>query len=49
MDECMDGMFEKWYDKIDEEESTEDRRKVLYITMHKRHKNPIIGELGRLC
>ncbi|KAG7515736.1 zinc finger ZZ-type and EF-hand domain-containing protein 1 [Solea senegalensis] len=28
MDECMDGMFEKWYDKIDEEESTEDRRKM---------------------
>lgn len=28
MDECMDGMFEKWYDKIDEEESMEDRRKV---------------------
>lgn len=32
MDECMDGMFEKWYDKIDEEDSTEDRRKV--------HNNP---------
>lgn len=30
MDECMDGMFEKWYDKIDEEESMEDRRKVIY-------------------
>lgn len=28
MDECMDGMFEKWYDKIDEEGSMEDRRKV---------------------
>lgn len=28
MDECMDGMFEKWYDKIDEEETMEDRRKV---------------------
>lgn len=28
MDECMDGMFEKWYDKIDEEDSMEDRRKV---------------------
>ncbi|XP_041864265.1 zinc finger ZZ-type and EF-hand domain-containing protein 1 [Melanotaenia boesemani] len=28
MDECMDGMFEKWYDKIDEEESTEDKRKM---------------------
>ncbi|XP_008426375.1 zinc finger ZZ-type and EF-hand domain-containing protein 1 isoform X2 [Poecilia reticulata] len=28
MDECMDGMFEKWYDKIDEEESVEDRRKM---------------------
>ena len=28
MDECMDGMFEKWYDKIDEEDSIEDRRKV---------------------
>ncbi|XP_077596261.1 zinc finger ZZ-type and EF-hand domain-containing protein 1 [Stigmatopora nigra] len=28
MDECMDGMFEKWYDKIDEEDSTEDRRKM---------------------
>lgn len=28
MDECMDGMFEKWYDKIDEEECLEDRRKV---------------------
>ncbi|MED6251647.1 hypothetical protein ATANTOWER_000902, partial [Ataeniobius toweri] len=28
MDECMDGMFEKWYDKIDEEESMEDRRKM---------------------
>lgn len=27
MDECMDGMFEKWYDKI-EEESSEDKRKV---------------------
>lgn len=27
MDECMDGMFEKWYDKI-EEESPEDKRKV---------------------
>lgn len=30
MDECMDGMFEKWYDKIDEHESMEDRRKVGY-------------------
>lgn len=30
MDECMDGMFEKWYDKIDEEESMEDRRKVCH-------------------
>lgn len=29
MDECMDGMFEKWYDKIDEEDSMEDRRKVI--------------------
>lgn len=28
MDECMDGMFEKWYDKIDEMDSMEDRRKV---------------------
>ncbi|XP_010745158.2 zinc finger ZZ-type and EF-hand domain-containing protein 1 isoform X1 [Larimichthys crocea] len=28
MDECMDGMFEKWYDKIDEENSMEDRRKM---------------------
>ncbi|XP_056298291.1 zinc finger ZZ-type and EF-hand domain-containing protein 1 isoform X2 [Pseudoliparis swirei] len=28
MDECMDGMFEKWYDKIDEEDSIEDRRKM---------------------
>lgn len=28
MDECVDGMFEKWYDKIDEEGSMEDRRKV---------------------
>ncbi|XP_031166866.2 zinc finger ZZ-type and EF-hand domain-containing protein 1 [Sander lucioperca] len=28
MDECMDGMFEKWYDKIDEEEAMEDRRKM---------------------
>ncbi|XP_037544055.1 zinc finger ZZ-type and EF-hand domain-containing protein 1 [Nematolebias whitei] len=28
MDECMDGMFEKWYDKIDEEETMEDRRKM---------------------
>ncbi|XP_041807765.1 zinc finger ZZ-type and EF-hand domain-containing protein 1 [Chelmon rostratus] len=28
MDDCMDGMFEKWYDKIDEEESMEDRRKM---------------------
>ncbi|KAM3601090.1 uncharacterized protein V6R79_007539 [Siganus canaliculatus] len=28
MDECMDGMFEKWYDKIEEEESMEDRRKM---------------------
>ncbi|XP_056909607.1 zinc finger ZZ-type and EF-hand domain-containing protein 1 [Takifugu flavidus] len=27
MDECMDGMFEKWYDKI-EEESSEDKRKM---------------------
>uniref|UniRef100_A0A8C9XCD2 Zinc finger ZZ-type and EF-hand domain containing 1 n=1 Tax=Sander lucioperca TaxID=283035 RepID=A0A8C9XCD2_SANLU len=25
---CMDGMFEKWYDKIDEEEAMEDRRKM---------------------
>lgn len=30
MDECMDGMFEKWYDKI-EEESAEDKRKVHYF------------------
>lgn len=30
MDECMDGMFEKWYDKI-EEESPEDKRKVHFI------------------
>uniref|UniRef100_A0A3P8VT83 Zinc finger ZZ-type and EF-hand domain containing 1 n=1 Tax=Cynoglossus semilaevis TaxID=244447 RepID=A0A3P8VT83_CYNSE len=28
MDEFMDGMFEKWCDKIDEEESLEDRRKM---------------------
>ncbi|XP_034149248.1 LOW QUALITY PROTEIN: zinc finger ZZ-type and EF-hand domain-containing protein 1 [Esox lucius] len=28
MDQCMDGMFEKWYDKIDEEGSMEDRRKM---------------------
>uniref|UniRef100_A0A667Z8A4 Zinc finger ZZ-type and EF-hand domain containing 1 n=1 Tax=Myripristis murdjan TaxID=586833 RepID=A0A667Z8A4_9TELE len=28
MDECADGMFEKWYDKIDEEGSMEDRRKM---------------------
>lgn len=28
MDECMDGMFEKWYDKIDEGDSLEDSRKV---------------------
>nr|XP_046267619.1 zinc finger ZZ-type and EF-hand domain-containing protein 1 [Scatophagus argus] len=28
MDECMDGMFEKWYDKIDEDNSMEDRRKM---------------------
>lgn len=49
MDECMDGMFEKWYDKIDEEDSMEDRRKVQNITMYKRHKNPIVSEQGRLC
>ena len=42
MDECMDGMFEKWYDKIDEEDSMEDRRKVLYIPVHRRHKSTII-------
>lgn len=30
MDECMDGMFEKWYDKI-EEEATDDKRKVNYL------------------
>lgn len=28
MDECVDGMFEKWYDKIDEEECLDDRRKM---------------------
>ncbi|KAM8835522.1 zinc finger ZZ-type and EF-hand domain-containing protein 1 isoform 1-T1 [Synchiropus picturatus] len=28
MDECMDGMFEKWYSKIDEEEAMEDKRKM---------------------
>ncbi|RVE63589.1 hypothetical protein OJAV_G00137730 [Oryzias javanicus] len=28
MDECMDGMFEKWYDKIEEEDSVEDKRKM---------------------
>ncbi|KAJ3588924.1 hypothetical protein NHX12_009777 [Muraenolepis orangiensis] len=28
MDECADGMFEKWYDKIGEEGSMEDRRKM---------------------
>ncbi|KAM9386110.1 zinc finger ZZ-type and EF-hand domain-containing protein 1 [Pholidichthys leucotaenia] len=28
MDECMEGMFEKWYDKIDEEESMENKRKM---------------------
>lgn len=28
MDECMDGMFEKWYDKIEEEDSIEDKRKM---------------------
>ncbi|KAJ7997345.1 hypothetical protein DPEC_G00228020 [Dallia pectoralis] len=28
MDECVDGMFDKWYDKIDEEGSMEDRRKM---------------------
>lgn len=50
MDECMDGMFEKWYDKIDEEDSMEDRRKVLYIIVHKRQKgkeNCLLSELSR--
>ncbi|XP_061557820.1 zinc finger ZZ-type and EF-hand domain-containing protein 1 isoform X2 [Phycodurus eques] len=28
MDECMDGMFEKFYDKIDEQDSVEDMRKM---------------------
>ncbi|KAM6970616.1 zinc finger ZZ-type and EF-hand domain-containing protein 1 [Aplochiton taeniatus] len=28
MDECVDGMFDKWYDKIDEEGSMEERRKM---------------------
>ncbi|KAF7655072.1 hypothetical protein LDENG_00061510 [Lucifuga dentata] len=32
MDECMDGMFEKWYDKIDEESSMEDKRKMHMFT-----------------
>lgn len=27
MDECMDGMFEKWFDKI-AQASAEDKRKV---------------------
>ena len=37
MDECMDGMFEKWYDKIEEEDSMEDRRKVRqYQSVHKK-------------
>ena len=30
MDGCGDGMCERWYDKIDEEGSMEDRRKVAY-------------------
>lgn len=33
MDECMDGMFEKWYDKI-EEESSEDKRKVHSLQLY---------------
>ncbi|XP_077361813.1 zinc finger ZZ-type and EF-hand domain-containing protein 1 [Festucalex cinctus] len=28
MDECMDGMFEKWYDNIEEEDLMNDRRKM---------------------
>lgn len=47
MDECMDGMFEKWYDKI-EEESSEDKRKVhlelisCHILKEKYHLNHMI-------
>lgn len=40
MDECMDGMFEKWYDKIDEEDSVEDKRKV---------RKDLIDELFPFC
>lgn len=28
MDECIDGTLEKWYEKIDDDETMEDRRKV---------------------
>lgn len=44
MDECMDGMFEKWYDKIDEEESMEDRRKVFYDLKLSCLESELFGE-----
>ncbi|XP_054611299.1 zinc finger ZZ-type and EF-hand domain-containing protein 1 [Dunckerocampus dactyliophorus] len=44
MDECMDGMFEKWYDKIDEEDSMEDRRKMhMFIARHCDLLNVVIS------
>lgn len=46
MDECMDGMFEKWYDKIDEEDSMEDRRKVLHSPITRKTRD-IVWFLGR--
>ena len=46
MDECMDGMFEKWYDKIDEEDSMEDRRKVHHSPITRKTRT-IVWFLGR--
>lgn len=43
MDECVDGMFERWYDKIDEEGSMEDRRKVCYRVLE---MNGGLGQKG---
>lgn len=41
----MDGMFEKWYDKIEEEDSMEDRRKVVYSP---QHKSAVMSKQGKL-
>lgn len=37
MEECIDGTLEKWYEKIDDDETMEDRRKVRH-SVEKQYK-----------